>query len=1092
MGLLNPLGGETHKQGMYLDRWTKPKISNRKNILARRGRRRARPERRCNTKTNQNVARARSRTGELNVATWNVRSLSLTGRRGTGHAEVLLQKCKVLGCDVIGLQETRRPGRTEFAAAGYHVFYSGVDGSSGRAGQHGVGLAVKESIIREATWTQELTKGPLMSMTFNLTGKSNAVTFVVACGPTDTVSNRREQKDVFWVDLEIAVSRVPSSDYLFVLIDANARTGVRMGEEDCKVIGAYGRDTRVSDSNETSLLRFAGDNKLALVNTLFSVPKGCTSRTFNGTRPADRKRIDYIITQHSHRKLVRNVTVHLQPLADSDHNIVCARVRLPGRFARNRKQRAPTGRKSIDRRVITSDTDRRQRLIQLIVASQLAQTELGELGGTVDEKMVLFTDTLLRSAEEVMPGQIRQSRISGLLEDEAMHDEFEEAWTEREKAQKAVHGTLAGGSAFRALRKACKKLRETIQAAEDRYLEVYACELEEFIAAGDLRGWYGHLKGGCKLEGKKLGSAQYIREENGKLLRKLDEIRARWRRYFTSLLNMTSAVLSRTIIEGLSQKPTALSLGDPPVVSKTKKALRSMANGKAVGPDELPAELLKLGPSDSSHEILLVFYDIIVAVWMTGEVPQEWKDATIKVLHKKKDRTECSSYRDLSLVAHAGKALLKIVANRLGDFCEEAGILPEEQCGFRPQRSTTDMMFIVRRLQELGLTSNTSLEICFIDLAKAYDSVDRVLLWEVLVRFGVPPRMIKVIRMFHDGMRARVKLDDGDFSSWFNVWQGLRHGCVLSPLLFNIFFAAVIIVVLQRFAEDPLIVSGLVYLDDAPKGEDDRPRKEGTLEMVRRAVWGVLYADDAGVVSTSPRGLTRMMGVIVVACQEFGLTVSEKKTETMHLWSHPHTASNALRIEAAGQRYKQTTEFVYLGGAVSESADLDIEIKRRIGAAWASVRKYSSQLYDRRNTRLSLKIRLFKAEVMEAMIYGCATWTMRSQYFSSLRTAHHKLLLCIIGFRRKDRTGYKPLSYREVLERTGSERIETTTRKRQLGFAGALVRQGDSRLSKRVIFGRLVVQGPKRGGRPATAWVDCLQKNIEAFGAVPRKGKGRK
>ncbi|CAN0359321.1 unnamed protein product, partial [Ascophyllum nodosum] len=76
-----------------------------------------------------------------------------------------------------------------------------------------------------------------------------------------------------------------------------------------------------------------------------------------------------------------------------------------------------------------------------------------------------------------------------------------------------------------------------------------------------------------------------------------------------------------------------------------------------------------------------------------------------------------------------------------------------------------------------------------------------------------------------------------------------------------------------------------------------------------------------------------------------------------------------------------------------------------------------------------------------------------------------KLPLRIIVFRRKDRTGYKPLSYGEVLERTGSERIETTIRRCQLGFAGALVRQGDSRLSKRVIFGRLAVQRPKRGGR---------------------------
>ena len=150
---------------------------------------------------------------------------------------------------------------------------------------------------------------------------------------------------------------MPSSDYLFVLSDANARTGARMGEEDCKVIGAYGRDTQVSDSNGTSLLRFAGDNKLALVNTFFSVPKACTSRTFDGTWPADRKRIDYIITRQLHCRLVRNVTVHLQPHADSDHNTVCARVRLPGRFARNRKQRVPTGRKSIDRRSRLTPTD---------------------------------------------------------------------------------------------------------------------------------------------------------------------------------------------------------------------------------------------------------------------------------------------------------------------------------------------------------------------------------------------------------------------------------------------------------------------------------------------------------------------------------------------------------------------------------------------------------------------------------------------------------------------------------------------------------------------------------------------------------------
>ena len=74
----------------------------------------------------------------------------------------------------------------------------------------------------------------------------------------------------------------------------------------------------------------------------------------------------------------------------------------------------------------------------------------------------------------------------------------------------------------------------------------------------------------------------------------------------------------------------------------------------------------------------------------------------------------------------------------------------------------------------------------FIDLHKAYDSVDRPLLWHILARFGVPPRMIAVIRQFHDGMSACARNDNGDSSEEFNVEQGLRQGCVLSFLLFNI------------------------------------------------------------------------------------------------------------------------------------------------------------------------------------------------------------------------------------------------------------------------------------------------------------------
>ena len=84
------------------------------------------------------------------------------------------------------------------------------------------------------------------------------------------------------------------------------------------------------------------------------------------------------------------------------------------------------------------------------------------------------------------------------------------------------------------------------------------------------------------------------------------------------------------------------------------------------------------------------------------------------------------------------------------------------------------MMYVMRRLQEHGRLGRTRLFICFIDLQKAYDSVDPSLLWAVLARFGVPPRMISINRQFQDGMRACIRLDGGMTSEWFEVRQSLR------------------------------------------------------------------------------------------------------------------------------------------------------------------------------------------------------------------------------------------------------------------------------------------------------------------------------
>ena len=164
--------------------------------------------------------------------------------------------------------------------------------------------------------------------------------------------------------------------------------------------------------------------------------------------------------------------------------------------------------------------------------------------------------------------------------------------------------------------------------------------------------------------------------------------------YIGNLLNTKSSALQPSIVEKVQQRrkappptppPGARSkIGEPisleaePTYAETLQAVPAMANWKAPGVDSLPAELLKLDDPTRECVVLRHFHAILVRVWRGEKIPQEWNDATIKALYKKSDRSDCNNFGGISLVSHAGKVLLKIVANRLSDFCEAQQILLEE------------------------------------------------------------------------------------------------------------------------------------------------------------------------------------------------------------------------------------------------------------------------------------------------------------------------------------------------------------------------------------------------------------------------------
>ena len=158
------------------------------------------------------------------------------------------------------------------------------------------------------------------------------------------------------------------------------------------------------------------------------------------------------------------------------------------------------------------------------------------------------------------------------------------------------------------------------------------------------------------------------------------------------------------------------------------------------------------------------------------------------------------------------------------------------------------------------------------------------------------------------------------------------------------------------------------------KGNGGRGEATAGEPVLATLLWGMLFADDAAVVSQSPEHLRKMMGVVEVMCAAFDLTVSDTKTEIMSLCTKGMPESTAtFSIEAAGQVHSQKNEFVYLGGNVNHTADLSIEFNRRIHNAWCSSRKYTLKLYDRPSAPLELKVRMLRAEVLETTLYGCGT-----------------------------------------------------------------------------------------------------------------------
>jgi hypothetical protein len=340
----------------------------------------------------------------------------------------------------------------------------------------------------------------------------------------------------------------------------------------------------------------------------------------------------------------------------------------------------------------------------------------------------------------------------------------------------------------------------------------------------------------------------------------------------------------------------------PPCLDEVVAAVRRLKTWRAADGQQLFGELLRTAGAASQHAL----HALVQLAWERG-VPEVARQAVLVPLLKRGDPTLRDNYRGIQLVSMLRKVLALVISARLVPWAEEQ--LLECQAGFRPQRSCADQLFSLRHLSDLVGARQQRLYLCFVDLRKAFDSINRDSLWAILRHRGLPEQLITVLRDLHTGTSCRVRVG-GELSAAFPTTCGTQQGDPLAGTLFAIYFDHAVRDALEA-AQAEAATSGLELgvqlqytLPAARLTRLDQPRDgpTGTVGVAQ-----LLLADDMVVLATSAAALALFMRCLEAACKRWALVISGSKTECMVLDPRRLLPEERRRASTCCQRCCQPT-----------------------------------------------------------------------------------------------------------------------------------------------------------------------------------------
>ncbi|GLC35023.1 hypothetical protein PLESTM_000270700 [Pleodorina starrii] len=449
------------------------------------------------------------------------------------------------------------------------------------------------------------------------------------------------------------------------------------------------------------------------------------------------------------------------------------------------------------------------------------------------------------------------------------------------KAHMRAHGLLADESArqvFTTLRSRYQRIRKDARVAHR--VAFFTSFLED--CKGDPRALWRQLNQGLKPEcpirdvntWREYFDALYNNEVNP-----FNDVRAD---YILNLINGRPLVASRdwagTESVARNQRVVAAaSLSAPFTLAEVIAALKSLRNHKSPGLELAPAECYKYATRsiENKEEFVLAPYllRLLEHIRSTGDYPKQFEVSVITPLHKKGDAHDPSNYRGLAVGGALSKLYAFLLDRRLKAWGEGCGARSPYQGGFRPKRGTMHNLFLVRHLTDRCRRDHPNapgqgLFICQIDFEKAFDRVNRGLLWTRLEERGVKGAALEALKRCYERVELRVKVN-GATGEAFPSSQGVKQGCPMSPTLFGFF--------VEGYAD---YVDALDVALPVAMAAQDCTNVEG------RRVPLAFYADDLSLFAATKRRLMSLLAALREWSEAFGLTVNAKKCEL--LFFHPN------------------------------------------------------------------------------------------------------------------------------------------------------------------------------------------------------------